>query len=211
MATTALFVEILVIGAIAELWIVAVLLACIQPAQVQRLMALATSLKDVSSLVLIFLLAVTYAVGWVVNFASERLFKIRFQQRIRDPLFEGSGIPYERARMLVLQKGSTEFLHEVQLDRHVIRLARSNALSFGLLALALLLHYREIASLVLIVLFVLLSLLSVGSFYQWRLRYDFQYQRVATAATELGITPIRSEAVPHESGKAPDRTEVRTA
>lgn len=200
MATTALFVEILVIGATAELWIVSLLLACAGPSAAERLMTNLSRAKDFGPATLIFVLAITYGIGWVANFTSERLFKLLFQRRLRDPLFEGSGIKYEDARLLVLQKASSQFLHEVQLDRHVIRIARANALNFALLAASLLLHVRRIETAVLATLLTLLVAASIGSFYQWRTRYSFQYTRVAAAAKLLGIAPgVSVDASPSSS------------
>jgi hypothetical protein len=88
-ATTSLFVEVLVIGALAELWIVTLLVAIAPSSQVRTFLAVVASFKDFATPLAIVLLSVTYAVGWIANFATERLFKRRFERELRDSLFEG--------------------------------------------------------------------------------------------------------------------------
>jgi hypothetical protein len=95
------------------------------------------------------------------------------------------GKPYKEARTLVLLKGSADFLREVQLDRHIIRIARTNALSFALLAISLLFHRHRIDTAVLVFLIIFLMLLSLASFAQWRRRYTSQYENVAEAVKSL--------------------------
>jgi hypothetical protein len=194
MATTALFVEILVVGAIAELWIVSLLLACLDASKARMLFASMLPFKDFAPVILIFVLAVTYAIGWVTNFVSEWLFKQAFEKTIRNPLFKSLGKRYEQARTLVLLKASADFLREVQLDRHIIRIARTNALSFAVLAVSLLFHRHRVDTAVLAFLIVLLMLLSFASFVQWRRRYTSQYENIAEAVRFL--IPQTNDAIP---------------
>jgi len=189
MATTALFVEILVVGAIAELWIVSLLIACVNASKTRMLLASVLTLKDFAPVILIFVLALTYAVGWVANFISEWLFKQGFEKTIRNPLFKSLGKPYNEARTLVLLNASADFLREVQLDRHIIRIARTNALSFALLGMSLPFHRHRVETAPLVFLIVLLMLLSFASFAQWRRRYTSQYENIAQAVKALAGPP----------------------
>ena len=80
--------------------------------------------------------ALTYAVGWITNFCSERLLKIFFQRRIRDKRF-GNPARYETAKVLMLQRGSEELVRDVLIDQsYIIRLARGGIINFALLAIA---------------------------------------------------------------------------
>jgi len=152
----------------------------------------APALKDFAPVILIFVLALTYAIGWVANFVSEWLFKQAFEKTIRNPLFTSLGKSYKEARTLVLLNASADFLREVQLDRHIIRIARTNALSFALLGVSLLFHRHRIDTAVLFFLIVLLILLSLASFAQWRRRYTSQYENIAEAVKNLEGVVVRA-------------------
>jgi hypothetical protein len=196
MATTALFVEILVVGAIAELWMVSLLLACLDASKAGMLFVNVLPFKDFAPVILIFVLALTYAVGWVTNFISERLFKRAFEKTIPNPIFKSLGKPYKEAQTLVYLKASTDFLHEVQLDRHIIRIARTNAVSFAFLAISLLFHLHRIETALLILLVIFLILLSLGSFAQWRRRYTNQYENIAEAVKSLTPQAPANDGMP---------------
>src|SRR5512138_2410380 len=105
LATTSLFVEILVIGSIAEIWIALFLLSFvnISAALVSSAVILA---EKFSTLLLLPLLALTYAIGWVINFLAERLFKPYFQTKFRDQVFKEVGVKYAEARSRVAQTAS---------------------------------------------------------------------------------------------------------
>ena len=142
MATTALYVEILVIGALAELWMVVMMSAVANTLTLTRVAAIATAIGPLTTLLVLPLLALTYALGWIVNFVSERIFKPFFQKRIRDRLFPAKG-SYNEAKILVLHKGSSELVHDVLFDRHIIRIARANVINFALLSVGLSLHLNS--------------------------------------------------------------------
>src|SRR5712691_9595517 len=132
MATTSLIVEVLVIGAVALSAVVLLATGLADPISLQQLIQAQGIIRDLSVPLAVPILAVTYSVGWIVNFSSERLFKAIFQDRLRGSVFQ-AGSTYEDARITVLQHGSTELVHELLIDRHIVRLGRAGVLNFGLL------------------------------------------------------------------------------
>jgi len=176
MATTSLIVEVLVIGMVALSAVLVFATGLANPATSQQLIRIQGMIHDLSVPFAMPILAITYALGWIVNFVSERLFKILFQNRLRGSVFPDRST-YEDARITVLQRGSSELVHEVLIDRHIIRLGRAGVLNFGLLGIGFLVYgfrgwtHAYIAAL----LAVALAVLSYG---QWRSRYLAHYQRI---------------------------------
>lgn len=185
MATTALFVEILVIGALAEVWIGIVILAVAGTLNLRDITAVATALGPLTTLLAVPLLALTYALGWIINFASERLFKPFFQKRIRDHLFRGEDRSYDAARIMVFQTGSSELVHDVLFDRHIIRIARGGVVNFSILAAALLLHLNSGNRNVIFLCSTLSIVVASLSFAQWLTRYRSYYKRIRDTAKVL--------------------------
>jgi len=184
MATTALYVEILVIGALAELWIVVTMAAIGDSVSLATLKQVAAAIGPFTTLLVLPLLALTYALGWIVNFVSERLFKPIFQKEIRDRLFTADR-SYAAAKVLVLHKGSAELVHDVLFDRHIIRIARANVVNFACLAVALLLHLNSHDRKLIILLVVVSIFIAVISFFQWLARYRSYYKRISDTVTVL--------------------------
>lgn len=185
MATTTLFVEILVIGALAEVWIGTGILWVGGTSNLKDLAAAATSLGPLSTFLAVPLLALTYALGWNVNFVSERLFKPYFQRRVRDSVFQGGAMNYDEAKMLVTSKGSSELAQDIRFDRHIIRIARSNIVNFSFIALAILPHLSRGNWGVLSVCEVLSILIAAVSFLQWLSRYRSYSRKIKDAASSL--------------------------
>lgn len=185
MATTGLFVEIVVMGVLAELWFVTALLALVETSSLERLLIAANQFKDFVPIVAVILLAATYAIGWVVNFVAERIFRELFQRSVRDRIFPGRETEYEEARAVVFQHGSPELLQDFTLDRHVVRIARSNVINFTAAPIAVLLHWRRVDHGVVTVASITSFAIALLSFGQWRTRYETYYHRVAVAARLL--------------------------
>lgn len=127
MATTTLLVEILVIGSLALVWLVAAFLGLIGPTTLNPTAGQIEAFKALIPLLIAPLASLAYAIGWVTNFASERLFKILFEVRWRDKLFPNRSLEYEVARILYLQRASSELGREFVLDRHIFRIAKTLA------------------------------------------------------------------------------------
>ena len=76
MSTTALIVEVLVIGAIALIWI---FLFALRVGGYPSI-----DVAEISALMPILVLpaaGLAYAIGWIINFSTERLFKPFFQRK----------------------------------------------------------------------------------------------------------------------------------
>jgi hypothetical protein len=184
MATTALYVEILVIGALAEVWIIVTIAAVANSLTIAKVSQIASAIGPLTTLLVLPMLALTYALGWIINFVSERIFKLFFEKQIRDRLFT-SGRSYNEARILVLHKGSSELVHDVLFDRHIIRIARANVCNFAFLAIALLLHLNSGTRKLVLVLVGLCIVVAAVSFGQWLTRYRSHYKRIGDAAEML--------------------------
>jgi hypothetical protein len=179
LATTSLFVEILVIGSIAEIWIALFLLSLVD-INTALSSSIVTLAEKFSTLLLFPLLALTYAIGWVVNFLAERLFKPYFQTTFRDQVFKGAGVKYTEARSIVVQNASEEVINETEFDRHILRIASGSVLNFLMIALVLLLRVDRNSPLVIAGIGVSL-VIAVASFFQWLTRYRHSYSRILDA------------------------------
>jgi hypothetical protein len=179
LATTSLLVEILVIGSIAEIWIALFLLSFVDINAVLT-SSVVTLAEKFSTLLLFPLLALTYAIGWVINFLAERLFKPYFQNKLRDQVFKGVGVKYTEARSLVVQNASDEVINEMEFDRHILRITRGSVLNFLMIALVLVLRLDESSPLVIAGIGVSL-IIAIVSFFQWLTRYKHSYSRILEA------------------------------
>lgn len=184
MATTSLFVEILVIGSIAEIWITLFLLSFVN-INAALASSVVTLAEKFSTLLLFPLLALTYAIGWVINFLAERLFKPYFQTKFRDQVFKGAGVKYTEARSIVVQNASEEVINEMEFDRHILRIARGSVLNFVMIAIVLLLRVDGNSPLVIAGIGVSLAI-AVVSFFQWLTRYRHSYSRILDAYSAIG-------------------------
>jgi len=177
MATTALIVEILVVGAMALSWMVGGLLPFFPKPDPDKIVKLIATIRDLAPLILLPLFALTYAIGWVVNFCSERALKPFFQRRVRARNLGDESDEYEIARLRVLQKGSAEVVHDLAVDRHIIRMARGAVLNFAMLAVVFVAAAvrGQPGGWALAILFITMAGLSFG---QWFTRYKYHYARI---------------------------------
>ena len=140
--------------------------------------SLVDSIDKLSTLLIIPFLALTYALGWVINFSAERLFKPVFQKRFRDRLFESAGIDYYEARGLFFQKASEDVIEDLRFDRHIIRISRSSVLNFTLIAVTLTLHFHHSNAYLLTTGIIVSVVVTIVSFFQWMTRYKSNYSRM---------------------------------
>jgi hypothetical protein len=187
MATTTLLVEILVIGSLAQAWLVSVFLGVVGPITFNPSPGQVEALKTLAPLLVVPVMSLAYAIGWVVNFAAERLFKVLFEKRWRNSLFTNQ--EYEVARILYLQRGSSELGREFVLDRHILRIARANVVNFFLVGASSIAYWNFLGPRATVGVILLCILVSVASFEQWRLRYRSYYKRLGRAAKILASEP----------------------
>lgn len=145
MATTAVLVEMVIIGCFAALWLVlaAVRVHLVDPV---ALMAVPNP-QNWATPILFFGTAVIYQIGWVVNAVADALTAKLLSGRVRDKLFEQACLQYEPTRATVYQKASTALIGDIVLDRVVVRLARAGVLNFACLGLVLFSFWGKLAAL----------------------------------------------------------------
>ena len=119
MTTTAVFAEILVAGLGAVVWIVLIALAIAKPAKAD--LARLEHLKEWATLITTFVLALSYALGTVVDRVADSLFKNRFGKSAPDQSL---------LRLQVLARGDkvTDFVEYI---RSRIRVSRSTTLNLA--------------------------------------------------------------------------------
>lgn len=177
MATTALFVEIIIIGAVSEIWIFLLVYGFISPS-LSQISIWIDYLNKTSTLLIVPFLAITYSLGWLTNFLSERIMKPFFQKKYRDQLFETINENYYNARGLFFQKASTDVVQDLRFDRHIIRISRSNIVNFILIPFGLIFNYKQFSLKTIGFLCCFSVLISLGSFFQWVTRYKSCYSKM---------------------------------
>lgn len=186
MATTTLFVEILVIGTISEIWLFLFLFLFIS-FDSNTITFLIDSIYKLSALLIIPYLAFTYCLGWLINFVSERLFKPFFQKKYRDELFTNAGFDYYEARGLLFQKASSDVIQDFRFDRHILRISRSSVINFSLITVALLFNCNRISTPTLLLCVSVSISFVIVSFFQWMARYKSNYSKM------LGVYKVVKE------------------
>lgn len=142
MSTTALFVEIMIIGAIADIWLFLIVFAVVSP-DVSFAEVLLTSVSSLGNLIIFPILGVTYVVGFCMNFISDYFFRCVIQQKIREKVISESelkNIDYYYIRSYFSQKASELLSKDWCYTRHSIRIARSSVLNFFFIAIIFLLY-----------------------------------------------------------------------
>ncbi len=192
MATTALIVEILVVGALAVTWMAAAIVVFFAPEPFPGVASLGSAASGVTPLLLLPFLALIYSVGWIVNFVSQQVL------RPFVPVLSGGSAVNEvnsnQYHVWILQHCSESLIADLAVDRTVIRLARGgivNFLCFAVVAAAATargwIPGWSLAG---------LSLLLAGlSFAQWHTRHKSHRRRVGLIVDDLtrrGVVTPRS-------------------
>jgi hypothetical protein len=136
MATTAIFIEIMIIGFFAFLWLFLLLtrLGVVDPLAAANAL---TSLKEWSTLIVLVFAAVVYQLGSLTNTLCYGLSERIAGERIRKKM---TPYPeYEKASATVFHKGSAATVAELNTHLTYIRLARAAAFNFLFLGITLLL------------------------------------------------------------------------
>ena len=189
MALTTLFVEILIIGTISEIWLFLILLSFIS-FDPNTISFIIDSIYKLSAFLIIPYLSITYSLGWLVNFISERIFKKFFQKKFRDKIFSDAGYDYYNARGLLFQKASSDVMQDFRFDRHILRISRSSVVNFSLITISLLLHYDKISTSILLLCVLISTSFVIVSFYQWKVKYKSNYSKM------LGIYKVVKDVKP---------------
>ncbi len=173
MSTTAIIVEILIIGFLAGVWIVLSVLSVLSfsPLDVSTLKSFFSKASDWSIPLSLAGVAIFYQLGLLMNGVAGALQGRYFHKRWRDPLFEKPLPGYGTVRATVLQNGSPEVHVSLRVDLSFIRLFRAGILNFALIAAILLVRRQLILSVIALVIAAL-----CGFF--WKERYHMYYERI---------------------------------
>jgi hypothetical protein len=173
MATTAIIVEMLIIGFFACVWILLMIVHWLG-IDATALFKEFSTLSGWSTPLTLAATAVFYQVGWTVNWISASITALLSEQRVRNRIFLADELEYQNVRAVINQLGSTALHGELNAERSVIRLARSGAMNFLLTAIAVL-QFDEL------LLGALLLICSIVSGWQWRKRYMRYYRAILAA------------------------------
>jgi hypothetical protein len=136
MATTALIVEIIVIGAFALVWVSLFII---------RFLGLDVSLisdwlifhKDWSTGFVLASVVISYQLGWSVNQLSYFLARTTFNKTIRSRVFKDQYNNFDSIKATVYMQGSPFTVEKVKERLSVVRLTRSAFLNFLLISMGL--------------------------------------------------------------------------
>ncbi len=175
MATTALFIEILIVGSIANIWLFLIFLR-VQLTQPITLISL-EEISKLAPILIIPLIAFTYIIGWIVNYASEQILEPFFQTKFKTEFFSSEEFDYDELRATFYQKASSAIIEDINYDRQSIRLSRANVLNFSIIIVALAIHIQQ--NPIIVVTSIILSIIiAVISFVHWQKQYKRAYKKM---------------------------------
>jgi hypothetical protein len=166
MATTTLFVEILLIGGIAEIWLALIFFAVPSLNQVSTF-SLIEQMSKLLPLLIAPLIAVTYSLGWAIVFVSDMILTKRFQVKYRDKFFEDASVRWYKVRASLFDKASEKALEDFRFGRHMIRISSSSILNFSLIALSLIPYLKKFTGVTVIGITASI-VIAIVSLFQWR-------------------------------------------
>ncbi|MDQ1639007.1 MAG: hypothetical protein QOF62_2346 [Pyrinomonadaceae bacterium] len=181
MATTSIIVELLIIGFFTIVWISlwSVRLAIIDLESLKGLIDIAKSTPG-----LMFITALSYQLGVVMNGISYRVTRRIAQSKYRDQI--DPPFTYEDIIMKVRQNASEEVNRALTMHLSVVRLTRAGMVNFSMIAVPMFLLGGKIALAGIVPLFIA-GLSAIG----WRRAYRGFYSRVAYGYHEVTGKPIK--------------------
>jgi hypothetical protein len=194
MSTTSLLLEILVIGTTADIWVVIIILAAFSPSTTEYATIIDT-LSKLSTFLVLPSLALTYLLGWIINFICEHTLEPLFQTKFKSQLFGHEELNYEHVRALFFQKASENVVRDMNFDRQLIFISRASILNFLIIAVGLLLHFKNNPSGIMagVVMSVIISILS---FSQWTVQYKSSYKKMlSTYRILLNESPKSAQVI----------------
>lgn len=202
MSTTTLLVEMLIAGAMADVWVFLIVWK-IAPFDLTILTA---SIAGVAELLIFPFIAVTYGLGVAVNSAAEKLIKSTCDKKIRDPIYDDVtkeiGGERERISGLVFHKGREKVIEDLRHGLHLIRVARSSALNFLMIAITLLLYWQD-HELIVLIGSLFSVVIAVLAYFEGRSRFRRNHERTVREYREIR----REESSQGKSGNTPDQAQ----
>ena len=172
MTTTAIFVEIVIIGLFGVVWII-LLLTRLSILNLTALASVARNAPDWSTLILVGIGAIAYQVGSLINTLCYGLMERVAGTRLRNSILKED---QHVVRATLFSQGSSELIAELNSHLTYIRLSRAAIFNFLLLGITLLTfgtRFWKIA--------VLSLLISFGSYCLWRIIFVFHHQEQLAA------------------------------
>ncbi len=176
-ATTAIIMEILVIGYTSLLWIVP-LLMCILGLSVSDVLPQAREYKDWAPVVALVLTALTYQIGWLLDYCSYVFFYYVTGGRKIKRKYVGDG-EFWAVYTAVYQNASQPFLATLQTDLNVIRFSRTGAVNFLAIGVVSVLCFRSW------ILALLCVAVAAASIYLLWKRWDIYYRKIKASWEQL--------------------------
>lgn len=139
MSTTALIVEILVIGCFSLIWIIINLLN-IYNVTLQEFGQILIKYKDWSTALILFTIAVCYLLGWVMNLFSYFLMKKSLHKYIISKILKKDTPNYDKIKFRVFHEGSANVYNKIKEELSVVRLIRSASINFLLISISIFLY-----------------------------------------------------------------------
>ena len=185
MATTAIFIEIVMAGVFALAWVL-LLLSRLGIFPSATVFSSLIQYKDWTTGILIVAFAAVYLLGMAMNTVSFVITHPLVGQKRRDALFPGEEYATIWAR--VFQKGSNELMKDILLNFTFIRVYRSAIFNFFFLGVTLLLYGKRF------MLASVLCLLAATLFYfLWGKVFLIYYQLVRSAHEVLKDVPLEKK------------------
>lgn len=171
MATTSIFVELLVAGCFSLSWMLLLCLrfSVLDVATLHSLFAF----DDAKSAIFVGLgVVIAYQVGMMVNLLAYGIL-YAVQEKTWQSEAAGPADSFEEMRAIVFQRGSDQVLQDLLIHLNFTRMGRTGMFNFLLLAIALIVYDRSMWGL------AMLSLLfAMGSFPIWRMQGSRYYRRM---------------------------------
>ncbi len=200
MSTTAIIVELLIVGLFSAVWI---FLFCLRLTvfTVDDIKTIIPQMSTWSAPLLFVAVATLYQLGIFLNALSDSLTRV-VVLGMRKQMF--SDQEYEYVRTVVYQKGADELVSDVKLLFSFIRLSRSGVVNFCLIAVAIFLFGGRIALFGFVPLFVAVYCISLyrGMTEIYYLRLKIAYQVIAESSSSDALAktaPAISDPAPNSS------------
>lgn len=176
--TGALVVEVLLAGAMSFVWILLLVVRIIEPTPEQ----IKESFQVISSASAIFFTlfaGISYVLGWAVSFLAESIMDPLFQSRYRDKYYSNLGLNFFDVRSRVFHNCPDHVIKDIEYDRQLIRIARSNSLNFTMISIVVF-SFRPASVIAIKSIFTISAfslVFAILSFFQWRFRYKSTFAK----------------------------------
>ena len=136
MAMTSFIVEIIVVGVFALIW-VTIFVVRLSGLDIAVILDWFIQYKDWSTTITIFIMAIAYQLGWLVNQLGYFLGKKTFDKNIEKEVFTNQNESFHYIKTMVLAESSSFVVENIKERLSVIRLIRSALINFFFISFAL--------------------------------------------------------------------------